>query len=853
MTKFDAPSRVNAQTVDLPIAHIDAQDIQLSLSVQEYLELNGCAVVVNRKPAVPAVYHIVIGDEEYVKETLALSQKKSIQTFAIIYTTKKKQTFSDLGAIHAKIAVVSASSIGTRETQQLFAYFFTGGDDILYLDGTSPLPVAREAVAPVAEKWQDERREEIWKEPAPHVDTATRISATIDELFGVHNISPTKTPRMRKKFHLPTYTSRRVFVSALVFIASFIVIPVCWYLLSIVIAGSAQWYVLTSMKTENVGSLGKAASITSYWIGQGKRSLRFMSAAAGSVGREDLFRNQERILSVVEGIAGAEEKAARLLSESTAIMPMLFSPGGGRETESLLVSIGRLLTTLEDLTNSLGLVNAELEVIRGQHQFPMTLSVGRVLVANARTRIDRAVTQVSHARNLLALYRAAGGFDGKKTYLILLQNSMELRPTGGFIGSIATVNVEDGISEVPAIQDVYAVDGQLKGHVDPPKPIAELLEQEHWYLRDSNWDPDFAVSGEKAAWFYEKETGVTVDGVIAVSTPVLTDLLGALGPVELPDYNDHISKDNFFGKSLFYTKADFFPGSTQKKDFLGSLGTALLGRLISVRAEEGQAVFLAMSRALEAGDVQFWFPGRKTQALVEQAGWAGTLSDMAACEQNEVPCTVNRIALVESNMGVNKVNAYMTRTMKARVDIDEQGLIDGSVTVAYQKTSTDDAALSGGGIYLAYLRAFVPAEVIVVSALIDGKEVPIRVIKASNRTLPYRDTDETGRGQTGVALAFTVPPLASRTITIRYQMERPLTFVGEEGTYLSILRKQPGIPDTGVDLAIGYPSGWKAETDETVGLSADNGFLANAKEVRYNTTLDQTKKFVVKFRKQKDR
>ena len=68
----------------------------------------------------------------------------------------------------------------------------------------------------------------------------------------------------------------------------------------------------------------------------------------------------------------------------------------------------------------------------------------------------------------------------------------------------------------PQIQDVHVVDGQLKGHVDPPTPIKELLEQEHWYLRDSNWNPDFTISGEKAAWFYEKETGLKVDGVIAV-------------------------------------------------------------------------------------------------------------------------------------------------------------------------------------------------------------------------------------------------------------------------------------------------------------------------------------------------
>ena len=67
---------------------------------------------------------------------------------------------------------------------------------------------------------------------------------------------------------------------------------------------------------------------------------------------------------------------------------------------------------------------------------------------------------------------------------------------------------------------MYALDGQLKGHVDPPAPMRDLLGQEHWYLRDSNWDPDFKESAARAAWFYEKEGGVPVDGVIAINVPV---------------------------------------------------------------------------------------------------------------------------------------------------------------------------------------------------------------------------------------------------------------------------------------------------------------------------------------------
>ena len=106
---------------------------------------------------------------------------------------------------------------------------------------------------------------------------------------------------------------------------------------------------------------------------------------------------------------------------------------------------------------------------------------------------------LSYGESLLLLYPRLAGFDGPKRYLVLLQNSNELRPTGGFIGSIGKLLFDEGKMRDFTIQDVYAVDGQLKGHIDPPGPIRDLLNQEHWYLRDSNWDPDFTQSGARAA------------------------------------------------------------------------------------------------------------------------------------------------------------------------------------------------------------------------------------------------------------------------------------------------------------------------------------------------------------------
>jgi len=67
------------------------------------------------------------------------------------------------------------------------------------------------------------------------------------------------------------------------------------------------------------------------------------------------------------------------------------------------------------------------------------------------------------------------GEGSEKKYLILFQNNMELRPTGGFIGSFAIAQVEGGGLQNLNIWDVFSADGQLKGHIEPPSPIKKQI------------------------------------------------------------------------------------------------------------------------------------------------------------------------------------------------------------------------------------------------------------------------------------------------------------------------------------------------------------------------------------------
>lgn len=808
--KKSAPSKVNPELSDLPIARLDGQDPAQVLPIREYLERNGCAVVLNRKPSLPETYHIICGDEDFVKENLQHEGVGSVYPFVVVFVPNTKYFSDDGSSANAKIAVVSSPSLSAREVTQLFAYFFTGQENMFEL----------------------KNEHEFYRDsPMKNLNV---IHAHVEE-----PLPPQRKQRNKR--------SVRVFARYTLLFFCLIFAPVFWYIVSLLIIAGVGWYGYREITSGRTGNVLTVTNITSYWVGQARGSLGVLSLPLGTLGFGSIVRSHERLLSIVTDVIESELAGTTLINESRHLAPLIMT-GNEPATSAVspLVAIDRTRLALGELTNRLGLADAEIQALSRDGGFPFALPIGQRLMKRLQEELNRSFVRARTMQQLVTLFRSTAGFDRKKTYLLTLQNNMELRPTGGFIGSVALATVEGGILDDFAVQDVYALDGQLKGHVDPPGPIKDLLNQEHWYLRDSNWDPDFRVSGEKAAWFYEKETGNNVDGVIGVSVPFLTKLLDITGPLDLPDYNDRITKDNFFGKSLYYTKADFFPGSTQKKDFLSSLTVAIIAKLSSVTKTDVVGFSRAIGMALEDGDIQFWFSDSQSQALAEQAGWAGRIDMKLACEPS---CTVERVRLVEANMSVNKVNAYVERSMKVRTDISEEGEMDSTVEVLYTNSSTNDGALTGGGVYRTYLRAYLPVDALVLSVAMDGNEISGKPTHSKGPlVLPYRDTDIVEGNAMTIAVAFDVPPGSSRKITFFYRRGKPFIFDGNRGKFIVLVRKQPGVIQTTLDVGIGYPARWQAMVDKESGKqNTMSGFLANARELRYNTILNRTETFSVQF------
>ncbi len=364
------------------------------------------------------------------------------------------------------------------------------------------------------------------------------------------------------------------------------------------------------------------------------------------------------------------------------------------------------------------------------------------------------------------------GDAGKKTYLVLLQNNMELRPTGGFIGSYALVSLEKSKITSLGVYDVYSADGQLKGHVEPPAPIRKYLEQPNWFLRDSNWDPDFTVSAQKAAWFLEKEVGVKVDGVIGVDTSLIGLLIEALGNIYLPDYQETITRDNLAERANFWAHKDFFPGSKNKADFIASLSRVIFDKIQNDQNISWVKLLKSFSQGLEEKHLLLFSLDPSIQSLL-------TLS-----REKEEGLIDDFMMAVDANLGVNKVNYFVKRSIKYAVNIDENGEIATRVKIIYTNESPNEN-------YKNYLRIFTPPDANFTQVEVDNQ-------------LASEVDWEVGGKKNSLGLLMVVPPKMQKTATATYQASAKINQRGSSQYKLRVL-KQPGTISDSLTVEIKYP------------------------------------------------
>lgn len=421
---------------------------------------------------------------------------------------------------------------------------------------------------------------------------------------------------------------------------------------------------------------------------------------------------------------------------------------------------------------------------------------------NINPKIDRAEEYLTNISDVLHLSTqfvhimpSLLGYDSPKTFLVLFQNNAELRPTGGFIGSFGWVTFSEGRLVEFKTEDVYTADGQLKGHVTPPEPIAKYLAQENWYLRDSNFDPDFAVSAQQAEWFLKHEMNLTFDGVIAIDLQSVQEILRGMEGVYVSDYDKTIDADNIFLQTQSMSELGFFPGSTQKRDFIGSLTRSMFIKATSGDLKWG-SLLASLKKSLDEKHVLMYLHDDEGQELVEESGWGGRLASITCSSQD---CISDYVMVVEANLGINKSNFLVDRNMELSID-EKPGVLEHNLKMHYINDSTEKAY--PGGLYFSYTRLLIPKNAHIDNIIVGGEEVQQDEITVEE----YQDKQMIG-------FPMSVPASKTTDLLVRYFI--PTTNRGDEIELL--IQKQPGVVSYPVSVLI---NGYQGTTDILGGVQS---------------------------------
>ena len=169
------------------------------------------------------------------------------------------------------------------------------------------------------------------------------------------------------------------------------------------------------------------------------------------------------------------------------------------------------------------------------------------------------------------------GADEPRDYLVLVQNTAEMRTLGGNPGSLLMLTLDNGRMEITQSASEQDLNSGREQSILPLTQTTEALYTDRVgrYIQDTTMTPDFSQTAQLARAFWSETLGDPGDAVLAIDPVLLSYMLKATGPVELAD-GTTLTSDNVVKQLLKrYTSAigRTTPTRTQDEFFATAAGT----------------------------------------------------------------------------------------------------------------------------------------------------------------------------------------------------------------------------------------------------------------------------------------
>ena len=394
-------------------------------------------------------------------------------------------------------------------------------------------------------------------------------------------------------------------------------------------------------------------------------------------------------------------------------------------------------------------------------------------------KLNTHLPQLRAASQWLAVAPTILGWHRPARYLVALENPAEQRATGGFIGASETVTLTNGHMTKRFYGSILPREIQFR-HL--PAPEAILTAESSWLYRDANFSPDFPTSALLERWFWGRDTGTWVNGVVDFVDHGMIDLLKATGPVWIPQYHVSVNASNAQALANRYASpTSVYHGPSKKgtidtvrKQFLGFEFAAVLKHIERLPLTQWSALGSAMGSAIARHDILLYSRDSSVESAIRASGADGTLG----------PTSSDLVYVVDDNRSYNKIAPYVHEYATYHTQI-LPNLWQLSVLTIHYHLNPSPANLEGQGPYfgtrglnkhdyLDFLRVYVPA-----GAILQGAPKGLTALSQNPSQPAYGLTQFSGyfllhpRQSTTVSFAYQIPADAALAERKEYQLNVP--------------------------------------------------------------------------------
>lgn len=399
----------------------------------------------------------------------------------------------------------------------------------------------------------------------------------------------------------------------------------------------------------------------------------------------------------------------------------------------------------------------------------------------AREELESALEILEQVIYLTKIVPALAGYPEPANFLFIMHNNDELRPSGGFIGVYGLMATKLGKIETLTTYDSYHLDmpASISGNwnLAPPEALAKYLKVKNWYLRDSNWSPDWPTSarniqeiyqGEKRAISEEPEN---FNGIIGLSPDFIAELIDLVGPIEVR--GEIYERENFqellqYNVEVAYLEQDI--SSWDRKDVVNEILYELKERLFNLSPDNFYQLINIMSTNVAEKNIQLYFNEARLEGLAKRLNAGGEVK-MALADY---------LLVVDANLGAFKTDAVVKKGIDYEINL-EKNKAEVSLRLAYRHEGGFDWRTTR---YRSYTRVYLP-----LGSKLKSLEAFGLAKLEEGSVISYNDLE---LNKTVVAFFFSLEPGTAGGLDLEYDLAESLALSLNSSNYNLLVQKQSG-------------------------------------------------------------